>query len=175
MAARHLGLLHGWRCQDAACSGRKYSVAVQLAVEVGRAPRSLRSLVRPPLNGCIVRRIWPEMAELEIGRWNVQQDGALTEHALRQKYLPAWHHRISIYRYEVGAKFEGTARSNDLYVLEGRCRISWREDECVLDALDLVTCPAGDFQFEVLGDRRCVVVQVWLLPPEFRVPPEETV
>ena len=31
--------------------------AAQPAVAVGRAPRSLRSLVRPPLNGSIVIRI----------------------------------------------------------------------------------------------------------------------
>jgi len=78
---------------------------------------------------------------------------------------------ISLYRYEAGAKYEGRARAGDLYVLEGRCRIRWDEDECVLNELDFVTCPAGAFRFEVLGDRSCVVVQVWLLPPEVAVGP----
>jgi hypothetical protein len=99
----------------------------------------------------------------------------LTEQALRLKYLPAWHHRISLYRYEAGAKYQGKARAGDLYVLEGRCRIRWDETECILNELDFVTCPAGDFRFEVLGDRSCVVVQVWLVPPEVRIPPKETV
>lgn len=115
------------------------------------------------------------MAAIEVSRWNPDQDGALTERALRLKYLPAWYHRVSLYRYDAGDKFEGTARAGDLYVLEGRCRIRWREGECVLSELDFVTCPAGDFRFEALGDRPCVVVQVWLLPPEVRVPPKETI
>ena len=43
------------RCPDSLCFTNQ-SDAAQPAVAVGRTPRSLRSLVRPPLNGSIVRQ-----------------------------------------------------------------------------------------------------------------------
>jgi len=42
-------------------------LAAELAVEGGRAPRSLRSLVRPPLNGSIVRQT-SELREPDLAR-----------------------------------------------------------------------------------------------------------
>jgi hypothetical protein len=48
-------------------------------------------------------------------------------------------------------------------------------EPCSLGKLDFVTFPAGDFTFEVLRDEPCKVAKVWLLPVEFRIPPNDTV
>jgi hypothetical protein len=46
------------------------------------------------------------MTSLQVHRWD-SRDGDLTEAVLRLRYLPAWHHRITIREYEPGGKFDG--------------------------------------------------------------------
>jgi hypothetical protein len=70
---------------------------------------------------------------MQAKRWNVREDGKLTEAALRLKYLPAWHYRLVVQRYDAGVRFQGTARAGDLYVLQSECRVQWGADACVLE------------------------------------------
>jgi hypothetical protein len=111
------------------------------------------------------------MASIKAERWNLGDDGTLTEATLRLKYLPAWHYRVAIRRYDPGTNFRARGLAGELYVLEGDCRVQWGTDECVLQGSDFVRHPAGEYFFEVLGSGGCQVAHVWLLPPEFRVPP----
>jgi hypothetical protein len=115
------------------------------------------------------------MSALYVHRWN-PREGDLTEAALRLKYLPAWHHRIAIHEFAPGVRFDGRARAGELFVLAGRCRVSWvQHDPCSLEKLDFVAFPTGDYAFEVIGPDLCRVARVWVLPPDVRAPPKETV
>jgi hypothetical protein len=115
------------------------------------------------------------MTTLAVRRW-APEDGALTEAALRLRYLPAWHHRIAVSEYEPGTRFRGSARAGKLFILGGRCRASWADHEpCTLERLDFVAFPIGEYRFEVLGAAPCKVAHVWVLPPQFRVPPKEII
>jgi hypothetical protein len=115
------------------------------------------------------------VASIQTERWNPGEDGLLTEAALRLKYLPAWHHRVAINRYDSGTRFSALTRAGTLYVLEGECSVQWGAEVCVLQENDFVRHPAGEYSFEVVGGQACRVAHVWLLPPEFRVPPGGTV
>jgi hypothetical protein len=115
------------------------------------------------------------MTALEVQRWDVR-NGDLSESLLRLRYLPAWHHRISVHEYQPGVTFNGTARAGELFVLAGQCRVRWAHHQpCSLERLDFIVFPAGDFTFEVLGYVPCKVAKVWVLPPEFRTLPKETI
>lgn len=116
------------------------------------------------------------MTSLQVQRWNERDDGDLTEAAVRLRYLPVWHYRIAIHEYKrgPGGKFGATARAGDMFILAGECRVHWAHHaSCSLERLDFVSFPAGNYTFEVLGSAPCRVAQVWLLPPDFRVPPKE--
>lgn len=115
------------------------------------------------------------MTALQVQQWD-SRNGELTEPTLRLTYLPAWHHRIAIHEHEPGETFNGRARAGELFVLAGQCRVRWEDHRfCSLERNDFVAFPGGDYRFEVLGPSACRVAWVWVLPPEVRVPPKQTI
>jgi hypothetical protein len=67
----------------------------------------------------------------------------------------------------VGASFTGVSRAGTMWVIEGRCRVSWAEQTYELNSLDIAEFPEGGFRFEVLGPEPCRIANAWLLPEDF--------
>jgi quercetin dioxygenase-like cupin family protein len=59
-------------------------------------------------------------------------------------------------------------REGTCYVLEGACRF-FVPKAIEIKAGQFAVIPAGDYEFEVLGDTEVVLVKAWKLP--FAVPP----
>ena len=100
--------------------------------------------------------------------WSEISQTPLTLEAIRELHVPLSHYRISPNRYEAGVAFLGTGRAGRLYVLSGACskRVSlW---QVALRAGMFVDFPTGDFEFEVQGEQHVQLVNVWLLPEQYR-------
>ena len=103
-----------------------------------------------------------------IHHWSEISRAPLTFEAIRQLHAPVSHFRVSASRYEPGVAFPGASRAGRLYVLSGACSKKVGEWEAGLQAGTFVDFPAGNFEFKVLGEQEVHLVNVWLIPEEYR-------
>lgn len=96
-------------------------------------------------------------------RWAEISREPISIDVIRELHTPASQHRISTNRYEAGVTFRGTHRAGRLYVLSGSCSLRTGEWQAEILASTLVDFPAGDFEFEVLGDEPVQLVKVWFI------------
>ena len=98
---------------------------------------------------------WPEGSELTI-----EVVGSL--------HKPSGHYRISSNSYPRGTSFSGVMRAGRCYVLSGACSVKFGDDSQDISAPSFFDHPAGGYQLTVEGDDALTIVDVWLLPEEFR-------
>lgn len=81
---------------------------------------------------------------MQVERWNPEQDGPLTEAAMRRK-LEELGYQVSRYVYPPGTYFGPHTHDLDKIdaVLSGRFRIGMGPDFAVLEAGDMVRVPRG--------------------------------
>lgn len=90
---------------------------------------------------------------LQVGRWDRQADGPLSETALREK-LERMGYTVHAYTYPPGTYFPDHEHGVDKIdaVLSGRFRMRTREGEVVLEAGEWLAVPRGTVHSaEVLG------------------------
>ncbi len=95
---------------------------------------------------------------MQIERWNPEQDGPLTEQALRRK-LEARGYRVARYDYPPGTVFATHTHDIDKIdaVLAGRFRITMGGRSVVLGPGEAVVVPRGTpHSAEVVGDETVV-------------------
>ena len=98
------------------------------------------------------------MAELEILRWNEEEDGPLTEAAMRKK-LEAMGYRVSRYVYPPGTYFPPHTHEVDKIdgILSGRFRMTMFGQSVVLGPGEMLFVPKGAVhEAEVVGDEPVV-------------------
>jgi hypothetical protein len=105
------------------------------------------------------------MGAVTIRKWD-PGEGPLSEEVVRSSCVPGGHYRVSSYHYPVGSSFSGAMRAGTMWVIEGRCRVSWAGQVYELGSLDIAEFPEGKYQFEVLGRESCRIVCAWLLPSD---------
>ncbi len=97
---------------------------------------------------------------MEVEQWNREEDGELTEEALRAK-LRDKGFSVSTYRYTPGTSFRPHTHGVDKIdaVIEGRFKITMGGEEVVLERGEWVYVPAGaEHAAEVVGDETVVSV-----------------
>ncbi|MFB6350831.1 MAG: cupin domain-containing protein [Bradymonadaceae bacterium] len=95
---------------------------------------------------------------MQVERWDVDEDGELTEEALREK-LREKGYSVSTYRYPPGTSFSTHTHSVDKIdaVLAGQFKITMGGEEAILERGDWVYVPAGEeHAAEVVGDETVV-------------------
>lgn len=95
---------------------------------------------------------------MKIERWNIEEEGALTESALRRK-MELRGFTVSSYVYPPGTYFPPHKHENDKMdaVLSGRFRIAMCGESAVLGPGDLVEIPLGtEHEVEVMGEESVV-------------------
>lgn len=95
---------------------------------------------------------------IALERWNVQQDGDLSEAALREK-LAQRGYRVTRYVYSPGTAFPDHTHAVDKMdaVLSGRFRLVLEGEEVILEAGDAIAVPRGAVHSaEVLGSEPVV-------------------
>ncbi|WP_457334863.1 hypothetical protein [Rhizobacter sp. P5_C2] len=105
---------------------------------------------------------------LEVSPWESLSSEPMTLEAIRKRYEPASHYRVSRNAYDAGISFAGTGRAGRLYVLSGRCSKSVGNWKAELGPATFVDCPGGDFLFSVIGDGPVTLVNVWEIPEPYR-------
>jgi hypothetical protein len=100
--------------------------------------------------------------------WSEISPAPLSLEAIRELHVPPSHYRISPNRYEAGVAFPGTTRAGRLYVLSGACSKMVGKWEVALRAGMFADFPAGNFEFKVLGEQQVQLVNVWLIPEQYR-------
>lgn len=103
----------------------------------------------------ISKHDWPRGAELTID-------------AVRALHQPAEHYRISLNSYPAGTAFPGTARAGRCYILSGACTFRYGDSSVQFVAPCYFDYPEGGFHFSVDSSIDVSLIDVWLLPPEFR-------
>ncbi len=95
---------------------------------------------------------------MEVGRWDKQADGPLSESALRQR-LEALGYEVSFYVYPPGTAFPSHTHGVDKIdaVLSGHFRLSMNGESVVLGPGEWLAVPSGVVHSaEVVGDRTVV-------------------
>jgi hypothetical protein len=100
--------------------------------------------------------------------WSELSPESLSLEAIKKLHAPPSHYRISPRRYEAGTTFPGTSRAGRLYVLAGACTMQVGEWRASLLAGMFADFPAGHFEFKVLGNLAVSLVDVWLIPEQYR-------
>jgi hypothetical protein len=105
--------------------------------------------------------------DMKPERWSAISNSALSEQSIRAFHQPPSHYRVALYTHPAGTELDGRQRAGRVYVLSGGCQVTMTDGVVHLETNEFVDLPAGDYRFQVLGDRECKVVHVWLLPPDF--------
>jgi quercetin dioxygenase-like cupin family protein len=95
---------------------------------------------------------------MTIEHWNMQQDGAFSEQALRKK-LEQRGYRVSRYVYPPGTYFPNHTHGVDKIdaVVSGRFRLSLGDRDAILEAGDCIAVPRGAVHSaEVIGSESVV-------------------
>ncbi|MFQ5960809.1 MAG: cupin domain-containing protein [Candidatus Methylomirabilales bacterium] len=95
---------------------------------------------------------------MSVEKWNPDQDGPVSEKALRQK-LEQQGYRVTRYVYPPGTSFPEHTHGIDKIdaVLSGRFRMIVKGQEVILEAGDCIAVPRGTVHSaEVVGDEPVV-------------------
>ena len=95
-------------------------------------------------------------------------DAEVTLDSVRLWHTPAGHYRISPGAYPAGTSFSGSTRAGRVYILSGSCSYTFDGSTVQLAGPTYLDHPEGRFNFAVDGDDAVSLVNVWLLPPDFR-------
>jgi hypothetical protein len=102
-------------------------------------------------------------------QWSEISKAPLTFEAIRELHVPPSHYRVSLNRYEAGLTIPGTSRAGRLYILSGACSEKVGQWEVELQAGMFADFPAGNYEFKVVGEQQIQLVNVWLIPEQYRV------
>jgi hypothetical protein len=100
----------------------------------------------------------------EPSKWDETLSGEMSLENIRELYQPEIHYRVSWNKYPSGTDFDGWSQSRRLYIINGSCLVTIKEQSLNLCAGEFSNLPEGDYHFNVPSDSQVELVSVWLIP-----------
>lgn len=104
---------------------------------------------------------------MEAKRWDARTLGPMSEAAVRRLWSTRGRSRVCRFVYDPGTSFVGAMMAGECYVIVGRCRYAFADQEVVINSGEIASLSGGGYAFEVLGEAQVELVLAWDLSREF--------